>query len=95
MDISGGMIVGESGGLLEVPDNFDGEFYEWAENEGLDCMPEHYDASPSRCYYGFTVPDIPVDEITSDWVSQIKKLAQEFERITGVKARLIGTQDVW
>lgn len=31
----------------------------------------------------------------NDWVSMVKLKAEEFEEITGVKARLIGMQNIY
>jgi len=95
IDISGGMIVGEHASEIEVPKEYDGELYEWAEECGMDCMSDHYDADDDGRFYGFKVEDIDVDKIESDWLVKVKQLAARFEELTGTKARLIGTQDVW
>jgi len=98
IDYSGGMIIGEIGsklGMPENPDEEDLEFHEWAEENGMDRMSLHYDADDDYCYYGFEVDDIPVEDIDSGWLDLVKAKAKKFEELTGVKAKLIGTQNIW
>ena len=95
IDYEGGMIVGADGDLLSVPDGVKEPFYEWAEDVGLERMSRYYDAGQEECYYGFTVPDVFVSEIlSSGWLRDVSDKAAEFEKLTGVKAQLIGSQDI-
>lgn len=95
IDFEGGMIVGGDGDLLETPEGYKGEFYEWAEDVGLERLSRYYDADKSECYYGFTVPDVAVAEIlSSGWLEDVTDKAAKFEELTGIKAKLIGSQDI-
>ena len=93
IDTDGGMIVGEIGSKLTAPEGQ--EFYEWAEDNGLERMALWYDADVSNCYYGYTVDDVLIDDMDGKWLEEIHGLANKFEDLTGVKPKLIGTQDVW
>ena len=95
MDISGGMLIGAHGDKLSVPEDSDLAFHEWADENGLESYAMHYDASQSYTYYGFEISDIKVSEVDSKWLQEIRKKADEFEKITGVTATLIGTQSVY
>jgi len=53
IDYSGGMIVGEIGGEIGEPDDYEEGFYDWTEKCGFDAMSLHYDADSSDTYYGF------------------------------------------
>lgn len=95
IDYSGGMIVGASGGDIEVPDDYEGSLGEWTEENEMDSMSEYYDAPEESTYYGFEVPDILVEVIDGDWLADVKSKAKKFEELTGVKATLIGTQNIF
>lgn len=95
IDISGGMIVGESGSRFNPPDDYDGSLDLWADELGLDSMCETVDADCSRTVYGFAVADVAVGDIQGEWLSDVIEKAQKFKALTGVDARLIGTQDVF
>jgi|TARA_A100001391_G_scaffold33224_2_gene17981 hypothetical protein len=96
VDYSGGMIVGRS--AKDIP--YDEEEFEcgweYAEEHGMDCYSLWYDADEAGQVWGFTVKDVVVlsDEF-DDWVSMVKRKAEEFEEITGTKAQLIGMQNIW
>lgn len=96
VDIDGGMIVGEQGLRIQssTPDKFESKS-EWLENEGMNIMPMHYDADSDWCFYGFSVANIRVSEIDDAWLTELKDKAELFEKLTGVPAKLIGTQKVW
>jgi len=93
IDYDGGMIVGELGMELEKPEDFDGELYEWVEEVGLDRMSQWYDSDIDYNYVGFRVDNVVVDDI-DEWLRDVRKKAKEFYRLTGVPARLIGTQNI-
>ena len=93
IDISGGMFVGEHADKIEPPEGV--ELYEFADDSGMDSYSEHYDADDDYTYYGFSIDDILVSDIDDAWISDIKEKAARFEKLTGVPARLIGSQDVW
>lgn len=96
VDYSGGMIVGCSPDEISYDEE---EFecgWEYAEEHDMSCYSLWYDADESGQVWGFTVDDVTVlsDEF-DDWVSMVKLKAEEFEEITGVKARLIGMQNIY
>lgn len=93
IDYSAGMIVGCHGEDLNWPEDCECE-YEWAEDNGLERMSNHYDADYLNSYFGFLVKDVLVDDI-DEWLKEVKKLAKEFEDLTGNKASLIGAQDIY
>lgn len=93
IDTDGGMIIGERGHKIEAPEGED--FADWAEDNKLERMAMYYDADTDDCYYGFTIVDVLVEDMTGEWLQYIHKLANKFEELTGVPAMLIGTQDVW
>jgi hypothetical protein len=92
IDIEGGMIVGRLGKDIEC-DHDDG-LTEWAEENGMDNYSLHYDADEDWRIYGFEVKDVLVDEI-DEWVKTVKEKAKEFKNITGLEAKLFGSQNVW
>ena len=94
IDYSGGMIVGELGKKLPLPDGYD-SLSEWADENDLKVMSLHYDADTDWCYYGFEVPNVQVSEMNEVWLQGILEKAETFERLTGVPAQLIGTQNIW
>jgi len=91
----GGMIVGELASELDIPETEEIKNYEWVHQNGLDKMAQYYDCNLEDCYIGFCVDDVPVSEITGEWLDNVKKLSDRFEKLLGVPARLIGTQDIW
>lgn len=93
IDIEGGMIVGLSGREI-VCDHEDG-LSEWAEENGMDNYSIYYDADEEDRYYGFEVNDVFVKDIDGDWMKDVKQKAEEFKRLTGLDAKLIGSQNVW
>ena len=95
IDISGGMIVGAHGSNLSVPEDYYGAFYEWAEENGMDSMAEHYDADEDYTYYGFMVDDVAVSDIGGKWLADVDEKAIKFKRLTGLDAKLIGCQSVY
>jgi len=98
MNIKGGMIIGGLAAEIEVlvptevEDNI--SLDEYMEDNGLDRMDLHYDCGDDSRYYGFRINDILVSDINGDWLDKIKVKAAEFEDLTGLKAKLIGCQDV-
>jgi len=93
IDIGGSMLVGALGDSLNIPE--DEDFFEWIEESGLTYLSLYYDSPLEDKYFGFIVEDIPVKEMDEVWFKKITDLATKFEDITGVKAYLIGSQDVW
>lgn len=110
IDISGGMIVGANAAEVETAvtvaqddcemfgteGNYYEEFYQWYEGVGMEIYSFYYDADARSQVVGFTVADVePLSENFDKWVSEVRTMAQDFEDMTGVKASLIGMQNVW
>lgn len=92
---SGGMIVGNSGGDVSEPEEYEGDFQLWLEENGMDSMSLHFDADQDSQIVGFAVKDILVSDIDEKWIEDIRAKSAKFEELTGVPAKLIGTQDIW
>lgn len=110
IDISGGMIVGancsevESAVTFEDSDcelygtegNYYEEFYEWYEEQDMVTHSYYYDAGSDSQILGFTVNDVdPLSPEFDTWIKDVKDKAHKFYRLTGIKAELIGMQNVW
>ena len=108
IDISGGMIVGAVCSEVEavfydedkeaylVEDGEFEELYEWYEEKGMRTYSFYYDACSGSQILGYTLNDIdPLHEDFNTWLKDVKCKAEEFYRLTGVKAKLIGMQNVW
>jgi len=94
IDYSGGMIIGEIGSELPEPEGHD-SLSEWAEENEMVTMALYYDAAEEDCYYGFAVKDVLVSEIDQKWIDDLKTMAGKFEKLSGVPAKLVGTQNIW
>lgn len=95
INIDGGMIIGSLGGDLSVPEGFEGDLCEWLEEDGIEYFSLHYDAGYEDSIYGFILDNEVGVEFLDDWLAGVKRKAAEFEKITGVKAKLFGSQSVW
>lgn len=101
IDYDGGMVVGELGSeldyekLSELSEVEDDPQYFLVEQKGMESMSLWFDADFENTIYGFGVEDIEVEKIDQAWIDDLKEKARVFEEITGVKARLIGTQNIW
>jgi len=94
IDYSGGMIVGENGS--EIPEPEDISLSEWAEDNDMTSYSLHYDADDDSCIYGFEVPNVLVSDIDGTWwLEDVKAKAAKFKMLTGLDARLIGTQNIY
>ena len=94
IDYDGGMIVGEIGSKITVPEKYDGDIYEMAEDNDMEWLSMYYDADIKDVYFGFGVPDVPVAEMNVGWLDDISDKAAKFYELTGVTARLIGSQNI-
>lgn len=95
IDYDGGMIVGASGSDISEPEDYEDGLSEWAEENEMTSMSQHFDADEDDRYYGFEVPDVLVSEMRGKWLENIEQLAVKFEELTGEPALLIGTQNIW
>lgn len=95
IDYSGGMIVGVSAEDISYDDE-QLEEYEFCEVHDMTSYSLWYDSDTDGQVWGFPVRDINIlsDEFEG-WVSMVKLKAQEFEKITGAKAKLIGMQNIY
>ena len=87
-----GIFVGALGSDIDVPNGCEDALYEWAEDNEMDSLSQYYDCDEDYRYYGFTVSDVPVNEMDVGWVDDVKKKAAKFKELTGVDAQLIGSQ---
>lgn len=94
VNYSGGMIVGApAGGISYDEEQF--EEYEFLEEHGMESYSLWYDSDASGQVWGFPVEDVDIlSKEFDDWVSMVKRKAKQFEDITGVKAQLIGMQNI-
>lgn len=110
IDYDGGMIVGanastvKSGVFVEIDNeelygtegNYYEEFYEWYEDVGMCTYSLHCDACSDYQVVGYTVRDVdPLSEEFDQWLSEVKGYAEKFYKLTGVKAELVGMQNIW
>ncbi len=110
IDISGGMIVGANAAdvkssvyredddveLYGTNGNLFEEFYEWWEEVGMSVYSSHYDCAEDYQIVGFEVKDISVlSDDFDEWVEDVKIKAEGFYKLTGIKPKLIGMQDVY
>jgi len=94
IDYSGSMIVGRHGSNFDIPEEIE-DIYDWLEENKLEQLCDHYDAGFSDSYFGFLVRDIEVSKINEDWIKMINDLADEFHKLTGLEAMLIGSQNIY
>ncbi len=94
-DIEGVMIVGNDANGFDYPAKY-GSYMDFIEASELDIMYESYDSRPDRQYFGFKVDGIPIKDIheKSKWLEDVREKAKRFEELTGLEAKLIGTQDI-
>lgn len=93
IDIDGKMLIGCWGDDVEADD-----LHAWAEENDSQvsiCSP-HYDAGPEECFYGFEVESVASDELSYEWLLELKDKAERFKELAGCKTViLIGMQNVW
>ena len=53
----------------------------------------YYDADLDDCFYGFKIQNYA--ELTEDWWAITKTIAEDFEKLTGVKPIIRGGANVW
>lgn len=110
INISGGMIIGADAAevkssicrenddvnLYGTDGNLIEEFYDWYEDVGMSIFSDHYDCDTDYQVVGFTVKAIDVlSSDFADWVEEVEAKAEEFYKLTGIKPKLIGMQNVW
>lgn len=98
IDIVGGMIVGACVKSVSDSLNWDEDFdhNKWAEELGMTIFSESFDCDFDEKVMGFPVRDIdPLSQEFHKWQLDVKVNAENFFELTGVKAKLIGMQDVY
>ena len=96
IDISGGMIVGSEAENISYDEEQYEEVWEFADAHNLSCYSKWYDAGSEGQVLGFTVDDVdPLSPEFESWVKDVKDKAHKFYQLTGIKAELIGMQNVW
>ena len=100
IDIDGGMIVGERASKLNITEEIleshdcedECEFF----CEIIDHMSPYYDSDPDDWIVGYEIPDVLIQSQEFDqWWLRVREMAINFEKLTGVPARLIGSQHVY
>jgi hypothetical protein len=94
VDYDGGMIVGREVKDLHIPDTDEMSAEEWIEDQGLSRMSPWYDCDLRHCIIGYEVEDVEVSDMDV-WLADVRAKAEKFEALFGVKAMLIGTQNIW
>lgn len=96
IDYSGGMIVGADAEDIDYEVRQFEYGYEFCEEHDMTSYSFWYDADESGQVWGYPVSDVNIlSEEFDDWVGVVKRKAQKFEEITGVKVKLIGMQDIY
>lgn len=100
IDYDGGMIVGEVMSNIQIPDEYESMYgyYLYLEDEhDMYSMHPYYDADVEDWAIGFQVPDVKMSDVYGDsaWYCDLKYKAKQFKDLTGVEARLIGTQNIY
>jgi len=99
IDYDGGIIVGrhlEDCNLDLEDEKYDkyGDIHEFLEDNGLDFMSQWYDAGEDGMIVGYKISDVSEDEM-EDFIIKVSESFTKFEKLFGVKAHLMGTQDIW
>jgi len=100
IDIEGKMLVGERVSKLNISEEMleqydcedEYEFY----TEILDYASPYFDSDPEDWFVGYGISNTSIgDDGWTVWVNRVEEAAKNFQRLTGVPARLIGTQNVF
>lgn len=101
IDISGKLFVGAhysefDGDVKEaISEEFDC-IIEWAEEHNMDYSCPRFDCCETENYYGYSLEQVdPTGSDYANWCANVKTLADEFERLTGATAKIIGMQHVY
>lgn len=98
IDYDGCMIVGryadDISDWLESGEDPD-DPWDLLENSGMTHASLYYDAPIREAVIGFRVDDVMVNSMTEGWLDTVVAHATKFEELTGVPAKLIGTQNIW
>jgi hypothetical protein len=102
IDTNGGMIIGNEYKLInvdkfELPKDYDYDVWEFLMSDldpWMNNMSPWYDSDRENCIVGYLIKDVLVSDMSGEWLKDVKEKSELFEKITGVKAKLIGMQDV-
>lgn len=94
VDMDGKMILGCKCNLTQINTVEDG-LYNWVCKNKLEYASPWYDASPDDWIIGFLIKDVSVDEMNEEWMNDIREKSEQFEKLTGVKPKLMGVCNVW
>ena len=97
IDISDSLMVGASYDEIEdfIQSKIDSGEYQNAYEVGevfFDQASPHYDSSIEERFLGYSIPNYT--QPTDEWFQTVKKAADKFEKLTGVKAMIRGGCDV-
>lgn len=102
IDYDGGMIVGsdlDQGIIDKLKEKYGYDYgLDLCDSKlsemGIINMSPYSEADDEFCVWGFKVDNIAIEHIDQDWIKELQEKAKRFEEITGVKASLIGCQDI-
>ena len=96
IDISGVMIVGLPADEVWYDEEEFVDLNEFINHHGFDCMSGSSDCDEDEKVVGFEIKDTSLKGDKFDiWSDEVRRLANQFEEITGQIPWLIGMQDVW
>lgn len=95
IDISGGMILGAPIKGIKLFKDSDIDVGDWLYEHKMEHMSPYYDCEREYWIIGFGIEDVLVEDMDQKWLDNIKSQAEKFEKLTGVKAKLIGMQNVF
>ena len=97
IDISGGLFVGCAvEDIYYDEDNYEC-IHDFAVENNMSLYSPWFDADSNDCYIGYTISN-KIEIFSDDFnklILDVKSKAEDFENLTGAKARLIGMQDVY
>ena len=94
IDIDGKMILGYQYSETKV-DIGEDSLGDWVYENKLEYASPWYDAPPKEWIIGFNIKDVSVDEMDEEWMNDLKNKSEQFEKLTGVKPKLMGVCNVW
>lgn len=94
VDVEGKMLLGYKYSETKV-DTGEDSLGDWVYENKLEYASPWYDASPDNWIIGFLVEDVSIDEMDEEWINVLKKKAEQFEKLAGVKPKLMGVCNVW
>ena len=111
IDTTGEMIVGASmqdilknkkmkNKEMEIVRDFEdcienNQLADWAEENCMDYISPWYDCGPDYWIIGYTIADVEAYKMDDKWLESIQEKANKFKELTGMRAKLMGSANVW